>query len=162
VQKRNEKLIASAAKSNAIVTSLFPDNIRERLMGQPDTNTKNSSTYHLKSFLLDVGDSKGGNGEDGARKASRPLADLFLETTVMFADICGFTAWSSAREPSLVFVLLEYVYGAFDQIVKRRRVYKVETVGDCYVAVSGIPDPRSDHAIIMARCAREFLITMKA
>jgi class 3 adenylate cyclase len=160
VQNRNEKLITSAAKSNAIVTSLFPDNIRKRLMGQPDANTK-KTPYHLKSFLLDGDDSKGGNGNDGANKVSRPLADLFLETTVMFADICGFTAWSSAREPSLVFVLLESVYGAFDQIVKRRRVFKVETVGDCYVAVSGLPDPRRDHAIVMARCARDFMTTMK-
>jgi class 3 adenylate cyclase len=162
VQNRNEKLISSAAKSNAIVSSLFPDNIRERLLGQSDTTTHKNTPYHLKSFLLDGGDSKGGNVKDGEIKSSRPLADLFLETTVMFADICGFTAWSSAREPSLVFVLLESVYGAFDQIVKRRRVFKVETVGDCYVAVSGLPEPRRDHAIIMARCAREFLITMKS
>jgi class 3 adenylate cyclase len=161
VQNRNEKLIASAAKSNAIVSSLFPDNIRERLMGQSNTNTKRAAPYHIKSFLLDGGVGKGGNGEDGANKASKPLADLFLETTIMFADICGFTAWSSAREPNQVFMLLESVYGTFDQIVKRRRIFKVETVGDCYVAVSGLPEPRRDHAIIMARCAREFMTTMR-
>lgn len=47
----------------------------------------------------------------------------------MFADIAGFTAWSSVREPSQVFTLLETVYHAFDTIAKRRRVFKVETVG---------------------------------
>jgi class 3 adenylate cyclase len=47
----------------------------------------------------------------------------------MFADIAGFTAWSSVREPSQVFTLLETVYHAFDVIAKRRRVFKVETVG---------------------------------
>jgi len=51
----------------------------------------------------------------------------FTETTVLFADIVGFTAWSSVREPAQVFTLLETVYRAFDIIAKRRRVFKVET-----------------------------------
>jgi Adenylate and Guanylate cyclase catalytic domain len=42
--------------------------------------------------------------------------------------IIGFTAWSSAREPSQVFTLLETVYRAFDMTAKRRRIFKVETV----------------------------------
>jgi class 3 adenylate cyclase len=52
--------------------------------------------------------------------------------TIMAADISGFTAWSSVRDPSQVFKFLETVYAAFDDIAERRRVFKVETVGDCY------------------------------
>jgi len=52
-------------------------------------------------------------------------------------SIVGFTAWSSTREPTQVFTLLENIYHSFDEIAKRRRVFKVETVGDCYVAVAG-------------------------
>jgi class 3 adenylate cyclase len=86
------------------------------------------------------------------------------------------------REPCQVFILLEtlykyvsvecyshllilsyrfphhhafFVYRAFDDIARRRRVYKVETIGDCYVAVTGLPDPRPDHAVAMARFARD-------
>ena len=51
----------------------------------------------------------------------------------MFADIAGFTAWSSARQPNQVFDLLEAVFGAFDALANAGDVYKVETVGDCYV-----------------------------
>ena len=40
----------------------------------------------------------------------------------------GFTAWSSQKDPSDVFLLLETIYGAFDEHAKRRGVYKVETV----------------------------------
>jgi hypothetical protein len=40
---------------------------------------------------------------------SEPIAELFENTTVMFADIAGFTSWSSEREPSQVFRLLEKV-----------------------------------------------------
>ena len=73
----------------------------------------------------------------------------------MFADVEGFTAWSSVREPSQVFTLLEAIYAAFDRVALKRRVFKVETVGDCYVAVSGLPEPRLDHAVTMARLARD-------
>jgi class 3 adenylate cyclase len=96
--------------------------------------------------------------EDGAK--SKPIADLFPETTIMFADIAGFTAWSSTREPSAVFTLLEAIYAEFDSIAKRRRVFKVEVVGDCYVAVAGLPDPRPDHAVVMAKFANDCLTRM--
>lgn len=51
--------------------------------------------------------------------------------------------------------MLETVFGAFDEIAKRRRVFKVETVGDCYVAVTGLPDPMKDHAVALCRFARD-------
>lgn len=51
-----------------------------------------------------------------------PLADLFPHCTVLFADISGFTAWSSTRDPAQVFILLQTVYQAFDKISKRRKV----------------------------------------
>ena len=78
----------------------------------------------------------------------------------MFADIVGFTAWSSTREPSQVFMLLETIFGAFDEIARKRRVFKVETVGDCYVAVCGVPTPRKDHAVALARFSRDCLFKM--
>jgi class 3 adenylate cyclase len=87
----------------------------------------------------------------------KQIADLYPSATVMFADIVGFTAWSSVREPSQVFKLLETLYRAFDKLAKRRRVFKVETIGDCYVAACGLPTARKDHAVVMARFARECL-----
>ena len=74
------------------------------------------------------------------------MADLFPNTTIIFADIVGFTAWSSAREPQQVFTLLETIYAAFDRVAYRHNVFKVETVGDCYVAATGVPEPMKEHA----------------
>lgn len=45
----------------------------------------------------------------------------------MFGDIEGFTAWSSVREPSQVFILLESLYAAMDRIATKYRVFKVRT-----------------------------------
>jgi class 3 adenylate cyclase len=75
----------------------------------------------------------------------------------MFADIVGFTAWSSVREPTQVFTLLESIYRSYDVIARQRRVFKVETVGDCYVAVTGLPDVRKDHAVAMVKFAHACL-----
>ena len=110
----------------------------------------------LKNFLSD------GNSPD-ERKATnelRPIADLFPHTTVMFADIAGFTKWSSDRDPAHVFTLLQTVYHAFDRIAKKRGVFKVETIGDCYVAVTGLPDPQEDHAIRMAKFSQDCMKKM--
>ena len=151
VQRRNEKIVVTAARSNAIVSSIFPDAIRDRLLEQ---NVATSKQGHLKSYLLN------GGSDDAGNQSSKPLADLFLETTVLFADISGFTAWSSVRDPTQVFILLETLYKAFDAIANRRRVYKVETVGDSYVAVTGLPEPQKDHAVIMSRFARDIMSKM--
>ena len=112
----------------------------------------------LKSFLSGDGVSTGTLGEDD----SEPIAELFNDTTVMFADIAGFTAWSSEREPTQVFLLLETIYRAFDVVATKLGVFKVETIGDCYVAVTGLPDPNENHAVVMTWFASECIRQMKA
>ena len=86
--------------------------------------------HRLKSFLS--------GSPQANEQGQQSIADFFPHCTVLFADIEGFTAWSSSREPAQVFVLLQTVYQAFDLIAKRRKVFKVETIGDSYVAVTGL------------------------
>jgi hypothetical protein len=145
VERRQAIVLRKAEQTTAIVASLFPENVRDRLIaGTSDKNTKGlvAPNHRLKSFL---------SGSEEDDKSSQPIADLFPHCTVLFADIAGFTAWSSSREPPQVFILLQTLYQAFDAIAKRRRVFKVETVGDSYVAVTGLPEPQHNHAVIMAR-----------
>eukprot|EP00934_Nitzschia_sp_Nitz4_P005403 Nitzschia sp. Nitz4//scaffold296_size27349//382//4345//NITZ4_008196-RA/size27349-snap-gene-0.39-mRNA-1//1//CDS//3329546261//5393//frame0 len=153
VYQRNIRLVQNAARSNAVVSSLFPAKIREKLLEQQEIKqqqqqqqTQLGTKSKMKNFLTGGLDNQAG---------CKPLADLFLETTILFADITGFTAWSSVREPSQVFTLLETVYSAFDGLAKSRKVFKVETVGDCYVAASGIPEPNKHHASTIIRFARD-------
>jgi class 3 adenylate cyclase len=129
-------------------------------METPSGHKKNnkSGTAHIRRYLMEEATGvQLQKNESDSGLPSKPIADLFPDTTIMFADIAGFTAWSSVREPSQVFTLLESIYREFDAIAKRRRVFKVEVVGDCYVAVAGLPDPRLDHALVMAKFARDCL-----
>eukprot|EP00339_Tiarina_fusa_P009787 CAMPEP_0117081096 /NCGR_PEP_ID=MMETSP0472-20121206/57184_1 /TAXON_ID=693140 ORGANISM="Tiarina fusus, Strain LIS" /NCGR_SAMPLE_ID=MMETSP0472 /ASSEMBLY_ACC=CAM_ASM_000603 /LENGTH=451 /DNA_ID=CAMNT_0004808939 /DNA_START=187 /DNA_END=1538 /DNA_ORIENTATION=- len=123
-----------------------------------------TNKLRLKTFLSDKGGAspEGSSNMHSARDeaTSSPIADLFPHCTVLFSDIAGFTAWSSVREPAQVFTLLENLYGAFDSIAVKRGVFKVETIGDAYVAVVGLPEPRRDHASVMAKFARDCNVRM--
>eukprot|EP00980_Cylindrotheca_fusiformis_P017442 scaffold5439_cov132-Cylindrotheca_fusiformis.AAC.1 len=152
-QRKQDAAILQAKRAEAIVTSVFPKSVGLRLIEQAEKDqSRVSDKKMLNNFLAT-------NGDVGYKR-SKPIADLFPSTTVMFADIVGFTAWSSMREPSQVFVLLESIYKEFDTLAKRRKVFKVETVGDCYVAVCGLPEPRKDHAIVMSLFAGECIVRM--
>ena len=158
VERRQRLVLAKATQSTAIVSSLFPKNVRDRLLQTDIEKGKSGNTlplapnHRLKTFL---------NGNDNENETgAAPIADLFPNCTVFFADIAGFTAWSSTRDPAQVFILLQAVYQAFDILAKRRKVFKVETIGDSYVAVTGLPEPQPNHAVIMARFAWECLVKM--
>jgi class 3 adenylate cyclase len=69
--------------------------------------------------------------------------------------VSGFTKWSSERSPHEVFKLLERLFWEFDDIAQRLHVFKLGTIGDCYIAVTGIPDPIDDHATLLTQFAFE-------
>lgn len=156
VERRQTIVYRRAAQTTSIVNSLFPESVADRLIqatktGKPREKTFVPANRRLQSFL---------NDQDGVGTGDQPIADLFPNCTVLFADIAGFTAWSSSRDPSQVFILLQTIYQAFDAIAKRRKVFKVETIGDSYVAVTGLPEPQGKHAINMARFAGEVMSKM--
>ena len=106
VTSHSESAVANAKRTSAIVSSLFPANVRDRLFEHPPKESK------MNNSGMDAFDNDSLVDDQANRSKSKPIADLFPEVTVMFADIAGFTAWSSAREPFQVFQLLETIYFA--------------------------------------------------
>jgi adenylate cyclase len=81
------------------------------------------------------------------------IAEAHDEVTVLFADVVDFTAFTERTEPSRVVGLLDEIFSAFDALAERHGVEKIKTIGDAYMAASGLPTPRVDHAEAMAAMA---------
>eukprot|EP00980_Cylindrotheca_fusiformis_P005866 scaffold1231_cov107-Cylindrotheca_fusiformis.AAC.14 len=158
VGRRQRTVMDRIAQQDRIVSDVFPTAIRDRLYENQAKNIMHTSDVEEDGGPLGLDEAFYGTSKTNG---SAPLADLFPSVTVVFADLVGFTAWSSAREPHQVFILLETIYGAFDKLAYRHGVFKVETVGDCYVAAAGLPEPTDDHPVVACRFARDCLKKLK-
>jgi class 3 adenylate cyclase len=74
------------------------------------------------------------------------FAEFYPEVTVLFADIVSFTELSSHKGPDELVGILNELFSEFDALVEEQGLEKIKTIGDAYMAVAGIPIPRTDHA----------------
>jgi adenylate cyclase len=81
------------------------------------------------------------------------IADGFDEATVLFADLVDFTRRSQDADPEQVVQLLDELFSALDRLAERHGLEKIKTVGDAYMVVGGLPEPRPDHAEAVAEMA---------
>jgi guanylate cyclase len=92
-----------------------------------------------------------------AERLKRHEGDVIAErhdaVTVLFADLEGFTAQTTRLEPEELVSLLDEIFSAFDRLADDEGLEKIKTIGDAYMVVGGVPEPRPDHAAAVARMA---------
>ena len=94
------------------------------------------------------------------RRGERRIADAYPATTILFADVVGFTPWAQQTAPDRVVAVLDDIFSAFDRLTEAAGLEKIRTIGDGYMAVAGAPVARSDHAEAALRLARAMIASM--
>jgi len=90
------------------------------------------------------------------------IADLHPEVSVLFADMTGFTELTARSAPRDIVELLDEIFAAFDELAAGHGVEKIKTIGDAWMGVAGLPDPRADHAAAAAALALDLTATFDA
>ncbi len=85
----------------------------------------------------------------------------YREASVLFVDLVDFTKKSTKLSPKILIEELTQIFSAFDDIINKNECTRIKTMGDGYLAVSGIPTPNKNHASNLLNVAvqiRDFLI----
>jgi guanylate cyclase len=96
------------------------------------------------------------------KRGEERIAESYPETTVLFADLVGFTPWTRQTDPARVVDFLDELFSQFDDLAAERVVEKIKTIGDSYMAVAGAPEPRPDHAAAAVAMAGDMLAVLAA
>ena len=78
--------------------------------------------------------------------SSHTIADHFAAASILFADVVGFTPLAQRLPPAEMVGILDQHFSRFDALVERHGLEKIKTIGDCYMAAAGVPNPDPDHA----------------
>ena len=90
---------------------------------------------------------------DQLKQNERAIAEHFEQVTILFADIVGFTPLSARLPPIKLVNLLNQLFSTFDRLAEQYNLEKIKTIGDAYMVVGGLPEPRADHAEAVATMA---------
>ncbi|KAL3944154.1 MAG: hypothetical protein SGBAC_001763 [Bacillariaceae sp.] len=157
----------------AQIESLMKDSTQDSLDRRPTFEEVDMRLQRLDSDDLVP---KGGSSHFGTGRATTiSLFDIFPKhvaqalrdgraveaehhemVTIFFSDIVGFTQHSAELDPRKVADLLNRLYTKFDALSRKFDIFKVETIGDAYMAVTNlVKEQESDHAKLIAEFAIE-------
>ncbi|NEO28341.1 MAG: PAS domain-containing protein, partial [Kamptonema sp. SIO4C4] len=126
-KQATEALKLEQKKSEALLVNILPQDIVEQLKQQ-------------QSSLPQPGE-------------KTLIAQHHQATTILFADIVGFTPLSAQLSPIELIDLLNDIFSAFDHLLDRYHLEKIKTIGDAYMVAAGLPIPRPDHVEAIAQMA---------
>uniref|UniRef100_A0A7M4E2R0 guanylate cyclase n=1 Tax=Crocodylus porosus TaxID=8502 RepID=A0A7M4E2R0_CROPO len=95
------------------------------------------------------------------KEGKKVEAGEFNSCTILFSDVVTFTNICAACEPIQIVNMLNSMYSKFDRLTNVHEVYKVETIGDAYMVVGGVPIPVASHAERVANFALGMQIAVR-
>ncbi|KAL8198275.1 UNVERIFIED_CONTAM: hypothetical protein K2H54_003324 [Gekko kuhli] len=96
------------------------------------------------------------------RKHKHVEAENYDQVTIFFSDVVGFTGIAASCTPLQVVQMLNNLYVCFDTRIESYDVYKVETIGDAYMVVSGLPERKGTrHADEIAKMSLDLVAAVR-
>ncbi|MBL6953924.1 MAG: adenylate/guanylate cyclase domain-containing protein [Alphaproteobacteria bacterium] len=89
------------------------------------------------------------------------IAEQYDDVSVLFADIVNFTQYAGAVSPTQLVTKLNEIFFRFDELTDQYGLEKIKTIGDAYMVVGGLPEPKPGHADAMALLALDMLSAIK-
>jgi len=143
-----QTFLLACATAIAITASRFTSDLREQeFMSRQALAEEERKSEHLLLNVLPAAIAR------RLKEREQTIADGFSDVSILFADIVGFTRMSARMSPQAVVTILNEVFSTFDQLTERHRLEKIKTIGDAYMAVGGLPEPRPDHLDAIAGLA---------
>ena len=147
VEQRHRVVLSTAKAANDVVGLHFPKHLHKELYNKQKPGKKHKGKKKKDSSKNST-DNKGDSNDPSIsnkklinskeEQDKQNISDNFESCTVLFADLIGFLQWSRGRDPAEVFLLLETIFECLDRLTKKHDVFKVETIGDTYLAVTGL------------------------
>jgi class 3 adenylate cyclase len=98
------------------------------------------------------------------KRGERRIAESYPETTILFADLAGFTPWAGQTGPAHVVGFLDELFTRFDELAAECGVEKIKTIGDAYLAAAGLsrsaPESDSGSTASHIHAAADLALTM--
>lgn len=150
VLRRQEKVMDVATKTTAIVSNMFPETFRQKLYAdQAQMDDKDAPFINGKDFiaelypdvvcgifsLSDLSPLTIFSDGHGVQHHCKKFPTFFAFMSLTFIAQQGFSSWSSERDATQIFQLLEGLFSGFDTIARGCGAFKIESVGDHYIAV---------------------------
>ncbi len=92
----------------------------------------------------------------------KTIAEIFPGSTILFADIVGFTGKASVIEPDELIKLLNSIFTRFDTLVEKYDLEKIKTIGDAYMVAGGILGKNDNHIRSTANFALDIMDEIKS
>jgi len=157
-----QKLVIEKTKENEQIVRT--QNVRLEEQVERRTNQLNKMNIQLSSTLQTVEEEKAKSDALLLNILPRSTANElkengfaqprnFKNVTVLFTDFKDFTSTTSIISPKRLVEDLNECFMAFDGIVKELGLEKIKTIGDSYMAASGLPSEKEEHAIDAVECA---------
>ncbi len=160
--KAQEDALRQAEENTKLITHqnrLLEEKVAERTLELAEKNdTLNIELQRSEQLLLNILPYE---TAQELKMSGKAVARYYPDITVMFTDFKGFTHIAEKLSPEQLVQEIDEFFTAFDLIMEKNGIEKIKTIGDAYMAASGLPAVNDTHALDMVNAAVDIIEYME-